>query len=243
MFNVDVSALASPAFDRANKASVEIARIIERCIKESNAVDLETLCLIAGQKVWGLKVDVRVCNYEGNMIDCCTLAALCALLHFRRPDATVVGSSITIHPETDRHPIPVTLHHLPISSTFALFSTSAGPVVVVDPSLPEELTATAIFTIATNSQRNVCCLHKPGGAAISHELFKQCMAMSLKRTDALTSYVKGCLDEIAAARAAADRALTERSGLEEELGLPAPAPPTEKPGQFPLPRPRQENTL
>ncbi len=31
--------------------AVEVTRILERCFKESRAVDTESLCIIAGQKV------------------------------------------------------------------------------------------------------------------------------------------------------------------------------------------------
>ena len=36
---------------RPSSYATEITRILERCIKESRAVDTETLCIIAGEKV------------------------------------------------------------------------------------------------------------------------------------------------------------------------------------------------
>ena len=50
--------MASPSFDvgRPSSSSTEINRTLERCVKESRAVDTESLCIVAGEKV-GLLVD------------------------------------------------------------------------------------------------------------------------------------------------------------------------------------------
>ena len=52
-FNVELSPMASPSFDvgRPSSLSTEINRTLERCVKESRAVDTESLCIIAGEKV------------------------------------------------------------------------------------------------------------------------------------------------------------------------------------------------
>ena len=63
-FNVDLSPMASPRFDVAQtrESSVELVRLLERTIKESRAVDTESLCVVAGAKVWAIRVDVRALN-------------------------------------------------------------------------------------------------------------------------------------------------------------------------------------
>lgn len=96
--DVDLSPMASPAFEvgRHSAQATEIGRILERCLKESRAVDTESLCIIAGQKVWAIHVDIHVLNHSGNIIDCAALAAITALKHFKRPDVTVVGEEATI---------------------------------------------------------------------------------------------------------------------------------------------------
>ena len=47
--------MASPRFEvgRLSPLATEIARMLERCLKESRAIDTESLCLIAGEKVGG----------------------------------------------------------------------------------------------------------------------------------------------------------------------------------------------
>lgn len=45
---------------RPSSYATEITRILERCIKESRAVDTETLCIIAGEKVSTLIKDTII---------------------------------------------------------------------------------------------------------------------------------------------------------------------------------------
>ena len=45
--------MASPAFEpgRPGEAAIELARLIERSLRESRAIDTEALCVLAGRKV------------------------------------------------------------------------------------------------------------------------------------------------------------------------------------------------
>lgn len=52
-FNMEFSPMASPAFDagRPGEAAIEAMRLLERALRDSRAVDLEALCVLAGRKV------------------------------------------------------------------------------------------------------------------------------------------------------------------------------------------------
>jgi len=190
MFNVDFSPMASPYFDssRPSPKSVEIARLVERCVKDAGAVDTETLCIVAGQRVWMLRVDVRVLNYDGNMTDCCALAAVAALVYYRRPDITVTSHGVTIHSEEEKDFIPIQLNFWPISNTYAYFT--EPDEAVVDPSLSEDLTCDSHITIAMNAQKEVCCIQKPGGSAVSHDIVMGCVMRASQRTKGLVELLK-----------------------------------------------------
>ena len=73
-----------------------MTRLLERCIKESKAVDTESLCIVAEEKVWGIRLDIRILNHEGNVADCASIAGLAALAHFRRPDVSLDGNKVTV---------------------------------------------------------------------------------------------------------------------------------------------------
>ena len=48
------------------------------------------------EKVWGIRLDIRVLNHEGNVADCASIAGLAALAHFRRPDISLDGDKVTV---------------------------------------------------------------------------------------------------------------------------------------------------
>jgi exosome complex component RRP45 len=60
-----------------------------------------------------------------NLVDAANVAALAALMTFRRPDCTVGGDNsqdVIIHPPEEREPLPLIIHHLPIAFTFGFFN-------------------------------------------------------------------------------------------------------------------------
>jgi exosome complex component RRP45 len=82
---------------------VEINRLLERCLRDSRCVDTESLCIVSGRKVWEVRIDVHVLNYDGNVVDASSVAAIAALCHSRRPDISVCGDDITIHTLQERY--------------------------------------------------------------------------------------------------------------------------------------------
>ena len=66
-------------------------------------------------------------DYGGNIADACVISALGALAAHRRPQVTpeqVRGGhdvKIVTHSTSEREPLPLTLHHLPVSISFAVF--------------------------------------------------------------------------------------------------------------------------
>ncbi|CAN6485796.1 unnamed protein product [Victoria cruziana] len=129
----EFSPMADPSFEpgRPGEASVELTRVIDRGLRESRAVDTESLCVLAGRSVWAIRVDLQILDNGGNLVDAANIAALAALLTFRRPECTLGGEDdqeVIIHPPEVREPIPLTVHHLPIAVTFGFFGD--GEIVV-----------------------------------------------------------------------------------------------------------------
>lgn len=52
---------------RSAEQIVLLTRNLERALKESRCVDLESLCIKAEEKVWSVRVDVNILNHEGNL--------------------------------------------------------------------------------------------------------------------------------------------------------------------------------
>ena len=79
-------------------------------------------------QVWHLDINVTVLDHAGNLTDACLLSAVAALMVFRRPEVevdtseSVAGTArTTVLSPAVREPLPLSLHQLPLSATFALF--------------------------------------------------------------------------------------------------------------------------
>ncbi|KAJ3255050.1 Exosome complex component RRP45 [Boothiomyces macroporosus] len=163
---------------------VVISRMLEKSLRVSRAVDTEGLCIIAGEKVWSIKVDVRVIDHEGNLFDCCCLAAMAALLHFRRPEVTVSGKDVIIHSVDDKVPIPLSIHHIPTSTTFGIYQEN----YILDPTLLEEQVADGELVIVMNAHKEICCIKQ--SASVATEEVLQCMQIASVKAVELTAILK-----------------------------------------------------
>ncbi|CRK20182.1 hypothetical protein BN1708_017786, partial [Verticillium longisporum] len=79
----ELSPMASPHFEPGKPTDTEmlLSRLLEKTIRRSGALDMESLCLVAGAKVWSVRADVHVVSHDGNIVDAACLAAVAALRH------------------------------------------------------------------------------------------------------------------------------------------------------------------
>ena len=98
LINTEYSQMGAPANegDRKSEEEVILSRMLEKTLRKARAIDTEGLCIVAGEKVWSIRVDVRVLDQDGNILDCASIATISALLHFKRPDITVQGHDVVI---------------------------------------------------------------------------------------------------------------------------------------------------
>ncbi|MDE1810694.1 MAG: exosome complex protein Rrp42 [Candidatus Micrarchaeota archaeon] len=64
--------------------AIELARVVDRGIRAAQSINLESLFIEEG-KVWSVFIDLYVLNYDGNLFDACTLAAMAALMTTKVP--------------------------------------------------------------------------------------------------------------------------------------------------------------
>ncbi|KAH8549098.1 ribosomal protein S5 domain 2-type protein [Umbelopsis sp. PMI_123] len=200
LFNTEISPMASPAFEvgRPSEEEVLISRTIEKALRRSRAVDTEGLCIVAGEKVWSIRVDLHFFDHEGNLVDCACIAAITALLHFRRPDVTVIGEEVTIHSLDQRNPVPLSVHHIPICVSFSFFD--GGELLVVDPSIIEEQIREGDMTIAMNIHKEICALSKAGGIPLEMDQIIRCSKIATTKTAEITEMIQKALADDKAKR-------------------------------------------
>jgi exosome complex component RRP42 len=164
--NAELVPLASPAFEPGppDESSVELARIVDRGIRESKMIDSAKLCIEAGKKVFVVFVDVYVLNYDGNLIDASALAAVSALANTKMPNYEVEDGEVKI--KTGYNPLPLKDH--PITVTVAKINDK----LIVDPWIEEEQVMEARMSMAINDDGNICAIQKgcPGFFTPEHIL-------------------------------------------------------------------------
>ncbi|XP_015919084.1 exosome complex component RRP45 [Parasteatoda tepidariorum] len=198
--NVEISAMSSPDIQyqsRMSDENVKLQRILERCIRDSKCIDLESLCIVAGSKVWTIRVDIHALNNDGNLVECASLAAISALAHFKRPDVTVIGTEVSIYSLEEREPVALNLHHMPICINLALFADR----IVTDPSNVEERIADGCYVVCVNAHQEICLIHRIGALLLSSDTIQKCEDVGLKRSQALTQEIRKALDDDAYKRA------------------------------------------
>jgi exosome complex component RRP42 len=152
--NAELVPLASPTFETGppDETSIELARIVDRGIRESKAVDNEKLCIEPGKKVFVVFVDVYVLNHDGNLIDAAALAAVSALLNTKMPNYEIKDGEVKT--KQGYTPLPMKAH--PITITIGKINDK----LIMDPGAEEEQVMDARITMAVNDEGNICAVQK-----------------------------------------------------------------------------------
>ncbi|XP_049576101.1 exosome complex component RRP45 isoform X2 [Syngnathus scovelli] len=201
-FNIELSPMASPAFEqgRQSELSVKLNRQLERCLRNSKCIDLESLCVVSGEKVWQIRVDVHTLNHDGNLMDAASIAAIAALCHFRRPDVGIQGDEVTVYSPNERDPIPLSIYHMPISVSFAFFQ--QGTYLLVDPCEREERVMDGLLMIAMNKHREICSIQSSGGIMLLKEQVMRCSKIASVKVSEITKLITKALENDKTARKA-----------------------------------------
>ncbi len=175
--NAELVPLASPGFEPGppDESSIELARIVDRGIRESKAIDVGKLCIDPGKKVFVVFVDVYVLNHDGNLIDASALAAMAALLNTKMAKYEVEDGEVKIKPGYEQ--LPIKKH--PITVTCA----KIGDKLVVDPWLEEEQVMDARISIAFDDDSNICAIQKGGSGYFEPKQVLEAARMAKDKAD------------------------------------------------------------
>jgi len=160
--------LASPDFESGppREDAIELARVVDRGVRESEVVQVDKLCIEPGEKVWIVFIDIHVLDYDGNLFDAASLAALAALFTAKVP---------VVRFELGEEDYPLPLSDPPVSCT----SVKYNNVVVLDPSLDEEEIAEARLTVATDKNGDIRAMQKGLSGSFSVDEIKKVIKASI----------------------------------------------------------------
>jgi exosome complex component RRP42 len=154
--NAELVPFASPDYEPGppDENSIELARVVDRGIRESKMIDTEKLVIEPGKKVFVVFVDVYVLNYDGNLIDASALAAVAALSNTKMSKYEIEEGEVKIRSGYEQ--LPLKKH--PITVTCA----KIGNKLIVDPWVEEEQIADARISFAIDDDDNICAIQKGG---------------------------------------------------------------------------------
>ncbi len=162
MVGAELLPLSNPEFESGppSEQAIEIARVIDRGLREAHTLDLPKMCIVRGEKVWMVQVDLCPLNTDGNLIDIGALAAIVALRNARFP--SVADGVIDYKKKTDKR---LPLLSLPIAVT----AVKIGDNLVLDPTDDEEKALDSRLTVSTMQTGEICALQKGGSSPLTFE--------------------------------------------------------------------------
>jgi len=172
--NAEVLPLSSPYAEAGppSEGAIELARVVDGGVRESEMVDLSTLCITPGKTVYTVFIDVNIMNVDGNLFDATSYAVVSALRTAKMPKYELVEDKI----KASEQLVPVPVKKTPISVTMALI----GESLIVDPTAEEEAAMDARITITTDDEGNVVAGQKGEPSTFSPEKIMQAVDTSIR---------------------------------------------------------------
>jgi exosome complex component RRP42 len=172
ILSAEVLPTASPYIEPGppDEETVELARVVDRGIRESEMLDLNKLVLIPGEIVYVIFVDCSVINADGNLFDVTSYAVVSALLDSKLPVFEIRDKKVVETAEKQNPPITT----LPVSIT----AVRIGESLILDPTAEEEACMDARITITTNSDHNFAAVQKGFTGAFTVEQLKNAAAIA-----------------------------------------------------------------
>ena len=182
MVNAELLAMSNPEFEAGppSAQAIELARVIDRGIREAKAINQKDLVIKPAEKVWSVMVDVCSMNDDGGLLDASALGALAALKNARFPKYE--NDQIDYLAKTDkavpmkREPIAVTVFKI-------------GPHFLVDPLPDEEKGLDARLTVTVTEKGTLCAMQKGGHEPLSLNDIDEMVRIALEKAPELRAAV------------------------------------------------------
>ena len=181
MVGAELSPLSSARFESGppGSESIELARVVDRGIRESKAIDNKALCVTPGEKVWTVMVDIVSINADGNLLDAASLGAIAAIKEARFPGFD--GLKLDYKNRTNK---PLPIRKVPIAVTIY----KIGKYLLVDPSAEEEELVEARLTV-TSADGKLAALQKGGNYPLTLEEVDQMLELGIAKAKELSKYL------------------------------------------------------
>jgi exosome complex component RRP42 len=174
--NAEFVPFASPTFETGppDENSIELARVVDRGIRESKCIDLKKLCIAPGKKVFVVFVDIYILDHDGNLIDAAGMAALGALISAKMHEWEYKNEELVIKDKIV--PLPMQDYPLPVTSV------KIDGSIVLDPCLEEEQVTSCRLTVTTGKDDRIVAMQKGGLGVFSPDEIKQVVSTAISKS-------------------------------------------------------------
>jgi len=173
--------------------AIEVARVVDRGIRESGFIDWKKLCIKEGEKVWSILIDIYCINDDGNVLDACAIGAVSALKMTKFPVYNEKEDKISYGEWSDKG-LPLT-DNTPLMMTFY----KVGDSLIFDPNRDEEDAAGARLTLGISQPKKdkiINSMQKGEIMAITTDDLNKIIEESEKVYDKLFPILEGKIKEL-----------------------------------------------
>ncbi len=190
MVTAELGPISSSRFESGPPkfTAIELGRVTDRGLRESGFIDFDKLCIVPGEKVWTVFVDIYSMNDDGNLMDAATIAAIAALKIAKIPkydkeNDKVLYDELTEEgiPLTDIVPVAVSVHKL-------------GKSLIVDPTREEEDVSETRVTIGS-SKGIISSLQKSNDEPLEIEKMKEAFEIATRVSEKVLKLIDEAVKE------------------------------------------------
>ncbi len=174
--------LSNPEFELGPPGiqAIELARVVDRGIRESKAIDFKKLCIEKGGKIWMVIIDICPINDAGNLFDASSLAAMAALKHTVFPSFD--GEKVDYKAKTEKK---LALEKIPIAVTII----KIGDKFIIDPDTEEEKVVDARLTVSSIEDGTLCALQKGGDFPLTIDEISKMLDIGIEKAKELRKHL------------------------------------------------------
>jgi exosome complex component RRP42 len=182
--------LASPSFEPGppDENAIELARVVDRSLREPRVLKLEDLVIEPGKIAWVVFNDIYLIDHAGNAIDAATLSSMLALATARVPGLLKTSEGYRVDRSIRDKPLPT--GNIVSTVTMAIIEGQ----ILVDPTLEEEAIADSILTIAIDEKRRICGIQKRGERGITRVILESAIDIAIEKGSWLIELIKSILN-------------------------------------------------
>ncbi|MGV8150673.1 MAG: exosome complex protein Rrp42 [Candidatus Woesearchaeota archaeon] len=183
MVGAELYPMSSPKYESGppDNVAIEVARVIDRGIRESKSLDNTRLCITAGEKVWTINVDIAPINDDGNLIDVGSMAAVAAILNAKFPKFE--NGKVDYKTKT--------AENIPFSKTpVAVTVVKLGSHLLIDPTDLEFNASDARITVTSTGDGDLCAMQKGGDGALSVSDIDKMISLAVEKAEEIRKLIK-----------------------------------------------------